>query len=67
MSENGRKALISVSDKNRVEILARGLSDIGFEIISSGGTFRYLKEKGIECKKVESVTGSRRTRLDAGF
>ncbi len=57
MSENGRKALISVSDKNGVEILARGLSDIGFEIISSGGTFRYLKEKGIECRKVESVTG----------
>jgi phosphoribosylaminoimidazolecarboxamide formyltransferase/IMP cyclohydrolase len=39
-----------------VDDLARGLSDIGFEIISSGGTFRYLTARGIKCRKVETVT-----------
>jgi phosphoribosylaminoimidazolecarboxamide formyltransferase/IMP cyclohydrolase len=57
MSEKARKALVSVSDKTGVEELARGLSGLGFEIISSGGTFRYLTERGIDCRKVSSVTG----------
>jgi phosphoribosylaminoimidazolecarboxamide formyltransferase/IMP cyclohydrolase len=56
MSENGRNALISVSDKTGVEELARGLSEIGFGIISSGGTHKYLTERGVRCRKVEDVT-----------
>ncbi len=56
MSENNRKVLVSVSDKNGIEEFAKGLSDMGFDIISSGGTFRYLTERGVKCRKVETVT-----------
>jgi len=57
MSEKERKVLISVSDKSGVTELAAGLVRLGFEIISSGGTFRYLTENGITCKRVSDVTG----------
>ncbi|MEA3558828.1 MAG: bifunctional phosphoribosylaminoimidazolecarboxamide formyltransferase/IMP cyclohydrolase [Candidatus Thermoplasmatota archaeon] len=57
MSSKVKNALISVSDKNGLEILARGLSDIGIKIISSGGTHRFLSGKGIECELVKNITG----------
>jgi phosphoribosylaminoimidazolecarboxamide formyltransferase/IMP cyclohydrolase len=50
------RALISVYDKTGVESLARGLADLGWEIVSSGGTAVYLEELGIEVQKVEDVT-----------
>ncbi|MCD6370675.1 MAG: bifunctional phosphoribosylaminoimidazolecarboxamide formyltransferase/IMP cyclohydrolase [Thermoplasmata archaeon] len=50
------RALISVSDKEGIEKLAQELQNLGFEIISTGGTYRYLKEHGIEAEKVEDVT-----------
>ncbi len=56
MSPKTKRILISVSDKRRVEIFAGKLSDLGYEIISSGGTYRYLMERNIQCTKVEDVT-----------
>jgi phosphoribosylaminoimidazolecarboxamide formyltransferase / IMP cyclohydrolase len=50
------RALISVYDKTGVEALARGLADLGWEIVSSGGTAAYLEELGLEVQKVEDVT-----------
>jgi phosphoribosylaminoimidazolecarboxamide formyltransferase / IMP cyclohydrolase len=51
------RALISVSDKTGVVELSRSLADLGFEIISTGGTYSFLKENGVDVMKVESVTG----------
>lgn len=50
-------ALISVFYKEGVLELARFLMDQGYDILSSGGTARYLKEAGIPVRGVESVTG----------
>ena len=38
-----RRALISVTDKAGVVDFARGLVDLGFEVLSTGGTFRVLR------------------------
>ena len=38
------RALISVSDKSGVVDFAKGLIDLGVEIVSTGGTFQALKE-----------------------
>ena len=40
-----KRSLISVSDKEGIIDLAKGLSTLGIEIISSGGTASFLKEK----------------------
>jgi phosphoribosylaminoimidazolecarboxamide formyltransferase/IMP cyclohydrolase len=52
-----RRALISVFDKRGLEELARGLSRLGIEIISTGGTLKFLEEKGIAVTGVSGVTG----------
>lgn len=51
------RALISVSDKTGVLELARGLVDRGWEILSTGGTARTLREQGIPVVEVAHVTG----------
>ena len=51
------RALISVYDKEGALKLARSLVGLGFEIVSSGGTYSKLKEAGIPVLSVESVTG----------
>lgn len=53
-----RRALISVYDKTGVADFARSLCDLGFEVLSTGGTARLLDEAGIPVTKVETVTGS---------
>jgi phosphoribosylaminoimidazolecarboxamide formyltransferase / IMP cyclohydrolase len=53
-----RRALVSVSDKRGVEEFARRLSDLGFEIISTGGTARTLSEAGVSVVPVSEVTGA---------
>ncbi len=50
------KALISVYDKSNLVDFAKGLLDTGFEIVSSGGTSRYLSDERIDHVTVESVT-----------
>jgi phosphoribosylaminoimidazolecarboxamide formyltransferase / IMP cyclohydrolase len=53
-----RRALLSVYDKTGVVDLARGLADLGWELVSSGKTAISLAEAGIEVTTVEQVTGS---------
>ena len=53
-----RRALVSVSDKTGVVEFARRLAEMGFEIISTGGTARALTEAGLGVTPVEKVTGS---------
>jgi phosphoribosylaminoimidazolecarboxamide formyltransferase/IMP cyclohydrolase len=52
-----RRALLSVSDKTGVIEFARGLDDLGIEIISTGGTARELVEAGIPVRTVTDLTG----------
>src|SRR6185295_10695377 len=52
------RALISVTDKTGIVEFARALSAMGIEIISTGGTFRVLKDAGISpLREVADVTG----------
>ena len=52
-----RRALLSVSDKRGIVEFARGLAELGVEIVSTGGTARDLLEEGIEVRSVEDYTG----------
>lgn len=52
-----KRALISVSNKDGVVEFAQGLEKLGFEIISTGGTYRTLKEAGVNVKQVADITG----------
>ncbi len=51
------RALLSVYDKTGVEAFARGLRELGIEILSSGGTARALEAAGIEVTAIETLTG----------
>ncbi len=52
-----QRALISVTDKTGVLEFARGLRELGVEILSTGGTAKALREGGVELKDVSEVTG----------
>ncbi len=52
-----RRALLSVSDKTGLAALGRGLDALGFELVSTGGTARALREAGLEVTDVAAVTG----------
>jgi len=51
------RVLISVTDKTGVSDFARGLADLGAELISTGGTARLLRDSGIPVRDVSEVTG----------
>ena len=50
------KALISVSDKSGVENFAKELVSLGYEIISTGGTYKKLQDAGIAVIEANEVT-----------
>jgi phosphoribosylaminoimidazolecarboxamide formyltransferase / IMP cyclohydrolase len=52
-----RRALLSVSDKTGLADLGRGLVDARFELVSTGGTARALREAGLPVTDVAAVTG----------
>jgi phosphoribosylaminoimidazolecarboxamide formyltransferase/IMP cyclohydrolase len=52
-----KRALISVYDKKNILTLANYLKEHQVEILSTGGTFKYLKENGIAVTEVSEVTG----------
>ena len=52
-----RRALLSVSDKTGLVDLARGLADLGVELLSTGGTARALTSAGLTVREVADVTG----------
>ncbi|MGB4326105.1 MAG: bifunctional phosphoribosylaminoimidazolecarboxamide formyltransferase/IMP cyclohydrolase, partial [Bacillota bacterium] len=52
-----KRAIISVADKTGICDFAASLLDLGWEIISSGGTARFLREHGIQVTEVSDVTG----------
>jgi phosphoribosylaminoimidazolecarboxamide formyltransferase/IMP cyclohydrolase len=52
-----RRALLSVSDKHGVVAFARGLADLGVELVSTGGTARELAAADIPVRAIEDFTG----------
>ena len=51
------RAIISVSNKSGVTEFAQGLSKLGFDIFSTGGTKKALAESGVVVKSVSEITG----------
>lgn len=52
-----RRAILSVSDKTGIVEFARGLAELGLEIVSTGGTAKALREAGIPVTGISEVTG----------
>ncbi len=52
------RALLSVSDKRGLIEFARGLRELGVELVGSGGTAQALRDAGLEVEDVETLTGS---------
>jgi phosphoribosylaminoimidazolecarboxamide formyltransferase/IMP cyclohydrolase len=51
------RALLSVYDKTGIVEFAKGLSELGYELVSTGGTARKLREAGLDVIGVSDVTG----------
>ena len=52
-----KRALLSVSDKTGIQDFASGLVDRGWELLSTGGTARTLRESGLPVIEVSEITG----------
>lgn len=52
-----KRALVSVSDKTGLVDFVRGLVDLGFEIIATGGTQKLLEKEGVKTIGISEVTG----------
>ena len=52
-----KRALISVSDKTDIEKVGARLAALGYEIISTGGTYDVLKKAGLPVIGISDVTG----------
>src|SRR5690606_40504115 len=56
------RAILSVSDKRGIAEFARGLVALGWEIVSTGGTARTVREAGNEGRDASDVTSHREMR-----
>ncbi|HEU4976184.1 MAG TPA: bifunctional phosphoribosylaminoimidazolecarboxamide formyltransferase/IMP cyclohydrolase [Baekduia sp.] len=52
-----QRALLSVSDKTGVVDFARGLAELGVELVSTGGTAAALQDAGLEVRAIDDFTG----------
>ena len=52
------KALISVFDKTNLDVVLEILKKYNIKIISTGGTYKFIKSKGYECTEISKYTGS---------
>jgi phosphoribosylaminoimidazolecarboxamide formyltransferase / IMP cyclohydrolase len=52
-----KRALLSVSDKTGIQDFGRALVDRGFELVSTGGTARALRDAGLPVTEVAEITG----------
>ena len=50
------RALISTYDKTGLDVFARGLTELGWQLVTSGGTASYLEELGLAVERVETLT-----------
>ena len=52
------RALLSVSDKEGIVEFAKGLEELGWQILSTGGTYKLLKAEGVKATEVSEFTAS---------
>lgn len=57
MSAKIQRAILSVTDKTGLVDFARKLSDLGIELVSTGGTAKLLRDSGITVKDISDLTG----------
>src|SRR5438132_9959871 len=57
MSQAIQRAILSVTDKTGLADFARKLSQLGIELISTGGTAKLLRDSGIAVKDISDLTG----------
>ena len=57
MASSIKRALVSVWDKRGLAPFAKGLASLGIEIISTGGTAKFLAGNGIKVREVSDLTG----------
>jgi phosphoribosylaminoimidazolecarboxamide formyltransferase/IMP cyclohydrolase len=55
--ERRRRALLSVANKNGLVPFAKGLAELGFEIVSTGGTAKALRDANVDVVEVTEITG----------
>ncbi len=53
-----QRAILSVFDKTNLVNFVRGLADLGWELVASGGTARLLRENGLPVMDVAQMTGA---------
>lgn len=58
--------VISLNDRDKQAIVepAKNLAAMGFELMATGGTFKYLQERGVECRRVNKVQDGRPNIVD---
>uniref|UniRef100_A0A7S0WK32 MGS-like domain-containing protein n=1 Tax=Pyramimonas obovata TaxID=1411642 RepID=A0A7S0WK32_9CHLO len=56
-AESKGKALVSVFDKTGLPELAKGLSELGYEVVSTGGSAKAVAAAGIPVTQVDEITG----------
>jgi len=56
-----KRAFLSVRDSDKAALpeIARKLTDLGFTLIATGGSYKLLREQGIECERINKVTEGR--------
>ncbi|MDH3752467.1 MAG: bifunctional phosphoribosylaminoimidazolecarboxamide formyltransferase/IMP cyclohydrolase [Acidimicrobiia bacterium] len=58
MTIQTKRALLSVHDKSGIVELAQGLADLGWELVSSGGTAAAIADTGLDVVEVAELTGA---------
>ena len=51
-----KRALVSVTNKEGIVEFCKGLVDLGFEIVSTGGTLKKLNDEGVKAIPIDDVT-----------
>src|ERR1035437_1425981 len=51
------RAILGVYDKSGIEAFGKGLTELGWELASTGGTYAAVQKAGIPVRKVEDLTG----------
>lgn len=52
-----KRALLSVSDKSNIVAFAKSLIGLDYEIVSTGGTYKMLRDSGVDAIEIDEVTG----------
>jgi phosphoribosylaminoimidazolecarboxamide formyltransferase/IMP cyclohydrolase len=52
-----KRALLSVSDKSNIVAFAKSLIGLDYEIVSTGGTYKMLRDCGVDAIEIDEVTG----------